>query len=112
MHDTPANNGPTKRTSVVLFILFSGAAKAELSPEAIAALDALPPTERLLADIQAAFEAADVPMSDYTNLDSGGLARLLSPSIVARSARLLLEEKRTQWACRRVVLVVVVVVLV
>lgn len=97
-------------TFVVPFMLFSGAAKAEVSPEAIAALDALPPTERLLADIQAAFEAADVPMSDFNTLDAGALARLLSPSIVARSARLLLKEKRSQWACRRVVVVVVLVV--
>lgn len=78
-------------------------AKAEPSPEAQAALAALPPTERLLADVQAAFEAADVPMSEYANLDAGGLACLLPPSVVARSARLFLEEKIAQWACRQVV---------
>lgn len=75
-------------------------AKAEPSPEAQAALATLPPTERLLADVQAAFEAADVPMSDYTNLDAAGLACLLPPSVVARSTRLFLEEKIAQWACR------------
>lgn len=87
-----------------------GAAKAEPSPEAQAALEALPPKERLLADVQAAFEAADMPMSEYTALDVGGLARVLSPSIIARAARLVLEEKRLQWTCRRVVVVVAVVV--
>ena len=76
---------------------------AEPSPEAQAALAALPPTERLLADVQAAFEAAEVPMSDYTSLDAAGLACLLPPSVVARSARLFLEEKTAQWACRQVV---------
>ncbi|CAM9471679.1 unnamed protein product [Ectocarpus sp. 13 AM-2016] len=85
-----------------------GAAKAEPSPEAQAALEALPPKERLLADVQAAFDAADMLMSDYTALDAGGLARVLSPSIIARAARLVLEEKRLQWTCRRVVLLVAV----
>lgn len=47
-------------------------------------------------------------MSDYTNLDAEGLARLLSPSLIGRSARLLLEEKITQWACRQVVVAVAV----
>ncbi|CBJ32377.1 conserved unknown protein [Ectocarpus siliculosus] len=73
--------------------------EAEPSPEAQAALEALPPKERLLADVQAAFEAADMPMSEYTALDAGGLARVLSPSIIARAARLVLEEKRLQWTC-------------
>ncbi|CAM9594694.1 unnamed protein product [Hapterophycus canaliculatus] len=78
-----------------------GATKAEASQEAqAAALAALPPPDRLLAEIHAAFEAADVPISEYTNLDARGLSRLLPPSIVARSARLLLENTRLQWACR------------
>lgn len=79
-----------------------GAGKGELSPEAQAALDALSPPERLLHDIQAAFEAADKPMSEYTSLDAEGLARLLSPSLVARAAGLLLRDTRRQWGRRRV----------
>lgn len=89
--------------SIYASLCAAAPAKAELSPEAQAALAALPPTERLLADVQAAFEAADVPMSDYTSLDAGGLAGLLPPSVVARSARLFLEENTTRWACRQVV---------
>lgn len=80
----------------------AGAVKGELAPEAQAALAALPPAERLLVDIQAAFEAANVALSEYTNLGPKELAGLLSPSLVARSARLLLEEKKDQWARRRV----------
>lgn len=87
-------------------------AKAEPSQDIqAAALAALPPTERLLADVQAAFEAAEVPMSDYTSLDAAGLAWLLPPPVVARSARLFLEEKMAQWSCRRVLVVLLVCLL-
>eukprot|EP00904_Undaria_pinnatifida_P014095 jgi/Undpi1/9816/HiC_scaffold_27.g12270.m1 len=76
--------------------------QGELSAESQAALDALSPPERLLHDVQAAFEAADKPISEYTSLDAEGLARVLSPSIVARATRLLLGDTRGQWGRRRV----------
>lgn len=88
--------------SASAYRVFSGAAgkAAELSAEAQAARDALSPTERLLHDMQAAFEAADVPFSEYPTLDARGLSRLLPSSIVARSARLLLETTWRRWAPR------------
>lgn len=78
----------------------AGAAKGEPTPESEAALATLPPAERLLHDIGVAFEAADVPMSDYTTLDAEGLARLLPASLIARSARLMLEGARIRWGRR------------
>lgn len=62
---------------------------------------ALSPPERLLHDMQAAFDTADVPMSEYTNLDARGLGRLLPPLLVARLTRVLLEETRSQWTRRQ-----------
>lgn len=77
-----------------------GLNKGEQSAEALAALAELSSTERLMHNIQVAFEAADIPLTEYTTLDASGLGRILSPSIVATAARLLLEETRGQWSQR------------
>lgn len=51
-------------------------------------------------DMQAAFEAAEVPMAEYTAFDASGLSRILPPRLVARAARRLLEETRERWSRR------------
>lgn len=78
--------------------IYGGAPKkGEPSTEAQAKLDTLSPKERLLRDIQTAFEAADVPISEYTTFDARGLSQLLPPVLVARAARCLLEDMRQRW---------------
>lgn len=56
--------------------------------------------ERLFHDIQTAFEDCNVPMAEYSTLDSGKLARALPAPLVAKSARLFLEKTRARWSRR------------
>lgn len=80
----------------------TGANKGDQAADIQAALADLPPAERLMHDMQAAFEAAEVPMTEYTTFDARELSRILPPPLVARAARRLLEETRERWLRRYV----------
>lgn len=53
-------------------------------------------------NMRAAFEVAEVPMSEYTSFDARGLSGILPPTLVAEAARLVLEEATGRWLRRQV----------